>query len=428
MGDQIVRLARSLRILADQGNCGAKRTSIRLIETVVVGTQHGYRTMFERSARLSLHITTSSPRFMSSISINDLTPQTHALRDPLLAAITRVVDSGWFIHGPELEAFENEFAAWCGAAHGVGVANGTDAIELALRALGVQAGDEVIVAANAGMYSATALQAIGATPVFVDVDERHLNIDPAAVSAAIGPRTKAVVATHLYGRMARMAELRALASSHGIALVEDCAQAHGAIQGGICAGAWGDAASFSFYPTKNLGALGDGGLVTCRDADVAQRLRRLRQYGWSRKYVVTDGPARNSRLDEMQAAVLRVKLPLVHGWNIQRRKIAATYAAALHPHVRHPEVAGTDYVAHLYVLRTAQRESLQRHLTQAGVGTDIHYPLLDTQQPTMMAIASAHLPTSIEAASTVLSLPCYPELAEADVDRICAALVGWKSA
>jgi len=361
------------------------------------------------------------------IQINNLSSHTSALREQLLVAVTRVIDSGWFILGLELQAFEREFAAWCGTPHAIGVANGTEAIELALSALGVKTGDEVIVAANAGMYSTTALRAIGAKPVFVDVDDVHLNIDPAAVTGAIGPRTTAIIATHLYGRMAPMRELKSLASQHGIALLEDCAQAHGASIDGVRAGAWGDAASFSFYPTKNLGALGDGGLVTCRDADVAERLRRLRQYGWSKKYVVVDGPARNSRLDEIQAAVLRVKLPLVDGWNAQRRKIAATYAAIAHPLLRHPDVAGDDYVAHLYVLRTSQRESLQRHLAQAQIATDIHYPLLDPQQPVLKNSDSlAHLPNSLKASAEVISLPCYPELPDDAIARVCAALADWK--
>lgn len=362
------------------------------------------------------------------IQINNLSLHTNALREPLLAAITRVIDSGWFILGPELEAFEREFTEWCGAAHGVGVANGTEAIELALCALGVKPGDEVIVAANAGMYSTIALLAIGAIPIFADVDAQHMNIDPAAVAAAISPRTTAIIATHLYGRLARMPELKSLASRHGIALLEDCAQAHGASLDGIRAGAWGDAASFSFYPTKNLGGLGDGGLVTCRDNAVAERLRRLRQYGWSKKYIAVDGPARNSRLDEIQAAVLRVKLPFVDGWNTQRRKIAATYATVAHKQLHHPDVIGSDYVAHLYVVRTQQRESLQRHLAQAGVGTDIHYPLLDPQQPILVDTNSlARLPFSIAASSEILSLPCYPELSVDSVTRVCTALANWKA-
>jgi aminotransferase EvaB len=369
----------------------------------------------------------TSDRQHDMIQINNLSLHTNALREPLLAAITRVIDSGWFILGPELEAFEREFAAWCGAAHAIGVANGTEAIELALRALGVKAGDEVVVAANAGMYSTTALLAIGATPIFADVDARHLNIDPTAVTTVISPRTKAIIATHLYGRMAQMPELKSLASQHGIALLEDCAQAHGASLDGVRAGAWGDAASFSFYPTKNLGALGDGGLVTCRDSAIAERLRRLRQYGWAKKYVVVDGPARNSRLDEIQAAVLRLKLPLVDGWNTRRREIATRYAAVAHPQLQHPDVTGSDYVAHLYVVRTLQRESLQRHLAQAGIGTDIHYPLLDPQQAVLHDVGSLRrLPVSLAASAAVLSLPCYPELSADAVMQVCAALADWK--
>ena len=370
------------------------------------------------------------PQSMSSIPINDLTLQTRQLREELLAAVARVIDSGRFILGTELDAFEQEFAAWCGAAHGIGVANGTDAIELGLRALGVSQGDEVILSANAGMYSTTALRAIGATPVFADVDDQYLNIDPAAAARCIGPRTKALIATHLHGRMAPMAQFKDLASRHGIALFEDCAQAHGAVLNGVRAGAWGDAASFSFYPTKNLGALGDAGLVTCQSEAIAQRIRRLRQYGWSSRYVAIEGPARNSRLDEIQAAVLRLKLPLVDAWNARRRHIAMAYSRVSHPHIRHPiNIDRPEYVAHLYVVRTGLRESLQSHLAESGIGTDIHYPLLDTQQPVMAgAQGNPHLAVSAAAASEILSLPCYPELTDLAVGRICDAMADWKPA
>jgi dTDP-3-amino-2,3,6-trideoxy-4-keto-D-glucose/dTDP-3-amino-3,4,6-trideoxy-alpha-D-glucose/dTDP-2,6-dideoxy-D-kanosamine transaminase len=358
--------------------------------------------------------------------LNDLARHTLNLREPLLAAVTRVCDRGWFILGPELDAFEREFAEYCGVAHAVGVASGTDAIELALRALNVTAGDEVIVAANAGMYSTTALRAINAMPVFADVEEDHLNLDPAAVEAAITPKVRALVVTHLYGRMADMRSLRAIADRHGIALIEDCAQAHGARIDGRRAGAWGDAASFSFYPTKNLGALGDGGLVMCRDAAVAARVRRLRQYGWQNKYVAIEGPARNSRLDEIQAAILRAKLPLLEGWNKRRRAIAAAYAAVAHPALRHPDVSGDDYVAHLYVVRSAARDSLKRHLAALNIVSDIHYPLLDTQQPALKGlVAPTPLPVSEKATQQVLSLPCYPELTDSEVQRVCAALASW---
>ncbi len=364
---------------------------------------------------------------MSAIPLNDLSragAEKHALRD----AILRVVDRGWYIHGPELDAFEREFAAYCGVAHGVGVGNGTDAIELGLRAIGVASGDEVIVAANAAMYTPTALAAIGATPVFADIDDTHLLLDPDSARAAITPRTKAVVVTHLYGRMADMARFRELADRSGIKLFEDCAQSHGARQTSRLAGSWGDAASFSFYPTKNLGALGDGGMVITNDADTAARVKRLRQYGWDKKYVVVEGPARNSRLDEMQAAVLRAKLPLLDGYNARRRDIARRYAAVRHDRIRHPVVDDDAYVAHLYVLRTDKRDALREHLSAHDIASDVHYPLLDTQQPLLQSTSAAKtkLPVSERAVQQILSLPCYPELSDAEVARVFEALASWK--
>ncbi len=362
---------------------------------------------------------------MSTIPLNDLSRT--ALQDVVNEAILRVANSGWYIHGPEVEHFEREFALYCGANHAVGVANGTDAIELGLRALGVAPGDEVIIAANAGMYSATALRAIGASPIFADVDDKHLIMDPDAAEAVITARTTAIVVTHLYGRMADMARFRGLVDRKRIALFEDCAQAHGARQHGRAAGSWGDAAGFSFYPTKNLGAMGDGGMVTAREASVASRVRRLRQYGWDRKYVVIDGPARNSRLDEIQAAVLRVKLPLLDGYNRRRREIARRYAAVPHDRLRHPDIDGEDYVAHLYVVRTDARDALREHLRDNGIGSEVHYPLLDTQQPIFQAAAAKiRLPASERAVQEILTLPCYPELTDAEVTRVCDALAAWK--
>lgn len=364
---------------------------------------------------------------MPTIALNDLS-RTGPEHETVKAAILRVIDSGWYIQGPELEKFELEFAAYCGADHAIGVANGTDAIELGLRALGVNVGDEVVIAANAGFYSATALRAIGATPVFADVDDEHLVMDPDAVRSAVTAKTKAIVVTHLYGRMADMRRLRELADRAGIALFEDCAQSHGARQHGRFAGAWGDAASFSFYPTKNLGALGDAGLITTRAADVAGRARRLRQYGWERKYVSVDGPARNSRLDEIQAAVLRVKLPLLDGRNARRREIARRFATTKHERIRHPDTGGEDYVAHLYVVRSDARDSLRGHLHANGIASDVHYPLLDIRQPVLQSSPGARtpLPVSERAAGEILSLPCHAELTDAEVSRICDALATWK--
>lgn len=362
------------------------------------------------------------------IALNDLSRHVEPMRDDLLAAMTRVLDRGWFVLGPELQALEHELAERFGLKNAIGVANGTDAIELALRGAGIVAGDEVILAANAGMYAATALSAIGATPVYADISDHDLNLDPVAAAAAITPHTRAIVATHLYGRMADMPALRELADRHGLILMEDCAQAIGARLDGHHAGSWGDIASFSFYPTKNLGALGDAGLVACRSTAVAERVRRLRQYGWQAKYIVADGPARNSRLDEMQAAVLRVQLPMLEAWNTRRRAVAARYAAVAHPELRHPATSGEDYVAHLYVVRTTQRDGLRAHLLANGICSDIHYPLLDTFQPVNRAQATnaaRPLPVAEATVGQILSLPCYPELSEPEVTAVCKALTAW---
>ena len=363
---------------------------------------------------------------MPQIVLNDLSRHVASHRDVLLQAMTRVLDRGWFVQGPELEAFEREFASYCAVPHGVGVANGTDALELGLRAIGVCAGDEVVLAPNAGLYSTTALRAIGAIPVFADVEDRYLNLDHVAADAACTPRTKAVIATHLYGRMADVASLKELCTRRGIALVEDCAQAHGAMRDGIRAGAWGDVAAVSFYPTKNLGALGDAGMVLSRDKEVAARVRRLRQYGWSQKYHATEGPARNSRLDEIQAAVLREMLPHLDAANARRLRIARAYTGVAHGALLHPDVSGTDYVAHLYVVRTTARESLRKHLASCGIATDVHYPVLDPDQPALAGVTTrAALPIATAACAHILSLPCFPELTDDEVERVRRALAEW---
>ena len=363
------------------------------------------------------------------IAFNDLARGTAAQRAELMSAIARVVDRGWFVHGPEGEAFEAEFAAYCGMPHAVGVANGTDAIELALRAIGVAAGDEVIVAPNAGLYSTTALRAIGAVPVYADVEPRHLNIDAAAAAAACTTRSKAVIATHLYGRMADVKALSDLCRRKGMALVEDCAQAHGASRDGVRAGAWGDISAFSFYPTKNLGALGDAGMVLSRDSDVAARVRRLRQYGWSTKYHAIEGPARNSRLDEVQAAVLRIMLPHLDARNGRRIAISRRYAAASNESIAAPDVDGADYVAHLYVVRSSARDALRTHLAARGIATDVHYPVLDPQQPALHGLCvMSPLPVAEKACAEILSLPCFPEMHDAEVEYVCAALTEWRQA
>ncbi len=292
--------------------------------------------------------------------INDLKAHTAPLAEALMGAVERVVNSGWFVLGPEAHAFEEEFASYCGARHCVGVASGTDALELLLRALEAGPGDEVITAANAGMYSTTAILAVGATPVYADVDPVTLTLSPQSVEGRITSRTRVVMATHLYGRMAHMAGLRTLTERGGLALLEDCAQSHGASLNGRRAGSWGDGAGFSFYPTKNLGALGDAGAVVTSDAALARRVKSLREYGWRDKYIVSDRGGGNSRLDELQAALLRVKLGFLDRWNAQRKAIAQCYNATLeHPEIVTPPVDGDDYVAHLYVARTRRRGALR---------------------------------------------------------------------
>ena len=360
--------------------------------------------------------------------INDPRAHTAPLAEALMAAVERVVGSGWFVLGPEVHAFEEEFAAYCGARHCVGVASGTDALELLLRALEVGPGDEVVTAPNAGMYSTTGILAVGATPVYADVDPVTLTLSPQSVEPRITPRAKVVMATHLFGRMADMAGLRALTEQHGLALVEDCAQSHGASLNGRRAGSWGEGAGFSFYPTKNLGALGDAGAVVTSDAALARRVKHLRQYGWHDKYIVSDRGGGNSRLDELQAALLRVKLGFLDRWNAQRKAIAKCYSATLeHPNIVTPPVDGDDYVAHLYVVRSRRRDALRDYLKQQGISTDVHYPLLDYQQPLLQQeYRYVHLPVSERAVGEVLTLPCYPELDLDHVRRGCDIMNRWE--
>ena len=333
-----------------------------------------------------------------------------------LNAVERAVRSGRFIDGPELAGFERAFADYCGVAECVGTANGTDALELALRALNVGPGDEVATVANAGMYATTAIRAVGAIPLLVDVEDESLLMDPAALEHALAAATKAVIVTHLYGRLAPMEALGAVAGRRGIPLVEDCAQAHGAERDGHKAGSWGSLGCFSFYPTKNLGALGDAGAVVTGDPDLAQRLRALRQYGWTAKRFHSTLPGgRNSRMDELQAAVLSERLPFLDGWNDRRRAIARRYTEALAAcsFYRAPAVPEDGYVAHLYVLRCGERDRVRAALAARGVQTEVHYPVLDHRQESQAALGFrvGDLEASERAAAEVLSLPCYPELA-----------------
>ena len=359
------------------------------------------------------------------IPFNDLKPLQAALAGELEAAARRVLQSGWFILGPELEAFEDAFASYHGVPQAVGVANGTDAVELALRALGVGAGDEVITVAHTAVATVCAVERAGAVPVLVDVDERTFTIDPRAAEAAITPRTRAIVPVHLYGHPADMDAVMALARRHGLAVVEDCAQAHGARWRGRLVGTIGDLGAFSFYPTKNLGALGDAGAVIARDEPLAARLRRLRNYGQRERYEHVEA-GQNSRLDELQAALLRVKLAHLDAHNAERQRIAMTYTGGLAGlGLRLPETAAeAKHVFHLFVVRHAERDRLRSELATAGIGTLIHYP-----SPVHLQPAYAHLrarcgalPVTEALAGEILSLPLYVGLGDERRARVVAAI------
>jgi dTDP-3-amino-3,4,6-trideoxy-alpha-D-glucose transaminase len=348
------------------------------------------------------------------------------LKPELDAAYQRVMDGGWFVLGREVEALEAEFAAYCGVRHCVTVGNGLDALALVLRAAGVGPGDEVIVPGHTFIATWLAVSAAGAVPVAVDVDEATGLMDARLVEPAVTPRTAAVVPVHLYGQPADTDAVGAVARRHGLLVVEDAAQAHGARWNGRPAGGLGDAAGFSFYPVKNLGAFGDGGAVTTNDDGLAQRLRLLRNYGCRTKYQ-HELPGVNSRLDELQAAFLRVKLRRLDDWNARRARLAAAYGQALAglPGLALPAVApGAEPVWHLYVVRHARRDELRRHLERAGVGTLVHYPTPPHRAPAYarQQWLGGPLPVTERLAREVLSLPMGPHLRAADVLRVGAAV------
>lgn len=334
--------------------------------------------------------------------------------------MARVVTRGNMILGEELERFEADFANYCGAAHAVGVGNGLDALTLILRSLDIGYGSEVIVPGHTFIATWLAVSQTGAAIVPVDIDIETFNIDPAAVAAAITPRTRAVIAVHLYGKPADLGALVELTSVHNIALIEDAAQAHGALIGGRRAGNLGTAAAFSFYPTKNLGACGDGGAVTTNDGSMAERIRQLRNYGSRLKYV-HDELGVNSRLDEIQAAILSTKLPLLDRKNARRRHIAQRYMKGLAnlPGLALPLVTDNSESAwHLYVVRSPWRAKLQEELTRLSIGTLIHYPIPPHRQNAFAHLRGAALPNSELAAEQVLSLPMWPEMTEDEVEHV----------
>ncbi|HEY2044681.1 MAG TPA: DegT/DnrJ/EryC1/StrS family aminotransferase [Jatrophihabitans sp.] len=359
------------------------------------------------------------------VAFLDLAALHDRLEADLVAAVRRVIRSNRLVLGPECSAFESEFASYCSASHAVGVGNGLDALSLGLRALGVGAGDEVIVPGHTFIATWLAVSAIGAVPVAVDVSLGSAQIDPAAVSAAITPRTAAIIAVHLYGAPAPMAELRAIAQRANLALIEDAAQAHGVEFDGVRVAALSDYAAFSFYPGKNLGALGDGGMGVTNRADVADRLRVLANYGARTKYQ-HEVIGTNSRLDEIQAAVLRVKLPLLDLWNSHRRQLAARYYSQL---LGRADIELLDYPAgsrpvfHIFPIRVRDRDRVAGRLQSAGIEVGIHYPAAPHQSQAYADLEVRHeLPHSARWAAEELSLPIGPTMSVDDVDVVVRAL------
>lgn len=363
---------------------------------------------------------------MSSIPLVDLKAQYAAIKPEIQAAIGEVLDSAQFINGPAVADFERRFAEFCDAEFAVGVGNGTDALTLALKALGVGDGDEVITAANTFIATAEAIVGVGAAPVFVDVDPRHFNMTTEGFSAAITPRTKAVIPVHLYGQTAPIAEITDIAKRRSIKVVEDAAQAHGAEYNGRRAGSWGDAATFSFYPAKNLGAYGDAGAVVTNSEEIAARARMLRDHGRADKYL-HEYIGVNSRLDTLQAAVLGVKLTHMDDWNAARRAVAAKYDAALSEFAwltLPVEIAGGRHIYHLYVIQCDRREELRRHLSDSGIGVGIHYPVPLHLQPAFdsLGYGAGDFPVAERLADSILSIPMYPEMTAAQQRRIVESI------
>ncbi|CAN5489723.1 DegT/DnrJ/EryC1/StrS family aminotransferase [soil metagenome] len=349
-----------------------------------------------------------------------LTPGEDA--EAVRSAIDRVVTRGWFVLGPELDAFEAEFSAATVATHSVGVGTGTDALAIALRAMGIGPGDEVITAPVSAAYTALSIVMVGAKPVFADIDPDRLTLDPDAAAAAVTSRTAAIMPVHLYGQPADMPALARVARRHNLAILEDCCQSHFATCGGQPVGSFGAAAAYSFYPTKNLGALGDGGALTTPDAALAARAKRLRNGGQTDRYHHAEFGV-NSRLDEMQAAILRARLPLMAGWTARRRALASAYRAALTSvaSVVVPPEVDAGHVYHLFPVRSPEREALQARLRAAGVETLIHYPIPVSSQPALAAMEPAACPVAERVCSEVFSLPLYPALPEAAVAQVVAA-------
>jgi len=356
---------------------------------------------------------------------NDLARAARAQSDDLVRIAAEVVDSGWFVHGKHHRAFEEQFAAYLGTGHVIGVGSGTDALEIALRAVRREGRNTVVTVANAGGYTTCAALAAGLEVRYVDIDEQTHTMSPQHLAEVVDDTVAAVVVTHLYGRLADVTAALAVCRPLGIAVIEDCAQAHGARDvAGRLAGSFGDLATFSFYPTKNLGAIGDGGAIATSDDDLAARARRLAQYGWASKYTAETPGGRNSRLDELQAAFLSYRLPKLDGANARRREIIATYATASSPAVRVLPAERPAHTGHLSVVVTRDRARLRQHLTDRGIATDIHYPIPDHRQDAWRQDATV-LPVTESVVDHILSVPCFPELTDDEVARVADALASY---
>lgn len=360
------------------------------------------------------------------VPFNDLSRSVVALRTEIDAAIARVLDSGWFVMGPEHNALEVELAAYVGVKHAINVGNGTDALELGLAALGVGQGDGVLTVANAGAYTTTASLLLGAEPIYVDVDPETLLMSVSKFEAALAQlseKPKAVVVTHLYGALAPVEEIVRVAHSHDIRVLEDCAQSLGATVNSRQGGSFADIATTSFYPTKNLGALGDGGALFTDSDELAQSVRWMRQYGWASKYSIEYPHGRNSRLDEMQAAILRAKLPHLDAQNERRRVIHSSYETAAHEGVRVLNRSGESFIGHLAVIVAENRDGARAHVEAAGVKTDVHYPIADHRQR-FPDFTPRPMPLEVTewASQAIFSVPLFPELTDDEVAIVTKAI------
>ena len=351
-----------------------------------------------------------------------------AHKEEINAAIARVLDSGWYILGQEVTAFENEFATYIGIRFAIGVGSGTDALQLALLACGIGAGDEVITVSHTAVATVTAIELCGATPVLVDIDLNTYTIDPNQIESAITERTKAIIPVHLYGHPVDMGSIMHVAHRYELCVIEDCAQSHGAVYKGRMTGAWGHIAAFSFYPTKNLGAIGDGGMVVTNDPELAEQVRLLREYGWRQRYI-SDFTGLNSRLDELQAAILRVKLRYLAEENQKRQTLANIYDKMLSAtNLTLPTcIPGASHVYHQYVVRSEHRDSLRQFLRERGIGTLIHYPVPIHRQPAYQGRlrCAGSMVNTERVVEEILSLPMFPELTFEQVRQVAEIIVSW---